>query len=364
MQIIDKYFKLSTLPYINNIVNGVNSILFITDANREIVYLNDFTIKKFKIESKEEYLGVKIGNFFKCIHSTENTDGCGSSESCKVCGGNDVFTKSFFSKESFTSEYRVTTIKNKTHSSLDLQITANPLVIDDETFGLFSINDISDKKRKAALERTFFHDIMNTTGGIKAFVEFLKEASNIDESKEFIHHVDELTERLIDEINSQRILLSAENEEIALSYTAIDINKLINLEIEEFKLRSIANNKTIKKSINYSETLIADEVLLKRIISNMLKNALEAAEKNDTIAIGVKQIENNMLIWVNNPQYIERNIQLQIFQRSFSTKGGGRGLGTYGMKLLGEQYLKGKVYFESSEENGTTFFIELPLKPE
>jgi sensor histidine kinase regulating citrate/malate metabolism len=37
----------------------------------------------------------------------------------------------------------------------------------------------------------------------------------------------------------------------------------------------------------------------------------------------------------------------------------GRGIGTYSMKLFGEKYLKGKVWFTSSAENGTSFFFEL-----
>jgi sensor histidine kinase regulating citrate/malate metabolism len=52
---------------------------------------------------------------------------------------------------------------------------------------------------------------------------------------------------------------------------------------------------------------------------------------------------------------------LQIFQRSFSTKGAGRGLGTYSIKLLGERYLHGTVSFASSAEQGTIFQISLPL---
>jgi sensor histidine kinase regulating citrate/malate metabolism len=48
-----------------------------------------------------------------------------------------------------------------------------------------------------------------------------------------------------------------------------------------------------------------------------------------------------------------------LFRRSFSTKGRGRGIGTYSMKLLGEKYLKGRVWFTSSPNAGTTFFIEV-----
>ena len=54
-------------------------------------------------------------------------------------------------------------------------------------------------------------------------------------------------------------------------------------------------------------------------------------------------------------------VQLQLFQRSFSTKGQtGRGIGTYSMKLLGERYLGGRVEFISRHPEGTTFTLSLP----
>jgi signal transduction histidine kinase len=60
---------------------------------------------------------------------------------------------------------------------------------------------------------------------------------------------------------------------------------------------------------------------------------------------------------------MERQVQLQIFHRYFSTRGEGRGLGTWGMKLLAEEYLGGRVSFSTSPESGTTFSLTLPFKP-
>ena len=56
-----------------------------------------------------------------------------------------------------------------------------------------------------------------------------------------------------------------------------------------------------------------------------------------------------------------REVQLQIFKRSFTTKGLGRGLGTYSVKLLTKKYLKGQVGFTTSPADGTTFHVTLPL---
>jgi sensor histidine kinase regulating citrate/malate metabolism len=62
---------------------------------------------------------------------------------------------------------------------------------------------------------------------------------------------------------------------------------------------------------------------------------------------------------VHNMSFMSPEVKLQVFMRSFSTKGMQRGLGTYSMKIFGEQYLGGKVNFTSDPQNGTTFFIDL-----
>jgi sensor histidine kinase regulating citrate/malate metabolism len=92
----------------------------------------------------------------------------------------------------------------------------------------------------------------------------------------------------------------------------------------------------------------------------MLKNALEASSPNDTIKVGCKHIDSGVRFWVSNPQYMMKDIQLQLFQRSFSTKGMNRGIGTYSIKLLTERYLHGHAGFTSTPHEGTTFFVDLP----
>ncbi|MCA1759692.1 MAG: GHKL domain-containing protein, partial [Bacteroidales bacterium] len=91
-----------------------------------------------------------------------------------------------------------------------------------------------------------------------------------------------------------------------------------------------------------------------------VKNALEASPLKATVTLSFHENKDSIQFFVHNSTWIEREVQLQLFKRSFSTKGAGRGIGTYSMKLLGEKYLKGKVWFQSSPEKGTTFFIAVP----
>ena len=64
---------------------------------------------------------------------------------------------------------------------------------------------------------------------------------------------------------------------------------------------------------------------------------------------------------VHNQGFMPPEVQSHVFKISFSTKGKGRGLGTYSMRLLSERYLSGSVTFVSSPETGTTFIASFPI---
>jgi sensor histidine kinase regulating citrate/malate metabolism len=78
------------------------------------------------------------------------------------------------------------------------------------------------------------------------------------------------------------------------------------------------------------------------------------------VTLGWSERDGGIEFAVHNPTVMPEEVQLQLFQRSFTTKGVGRGIGTYSMKLLGETYLAGRVAFDSHPETGTTFTLWLP----
>lgn len=109
------------------------------------------------------------------------------------------------------------------------------------------------------------------------------------------------------------------------------------------------------------EALWTDPQLLLRILGNMVKNALEGTAPGQTVRLSCARRDGNVVFTVHNPGVMPPEVQLQMFQRSFSTKSqAGRGIGTYSMKLLGERYLGGTVDFTSRAPDGTTFTLTLP----
>ena len=97
-------------------------------------------------------------------------------------------------------------------------------------------------------------------------------------------------------------------------------------------------------------------------VGQYAQECIEAAAPGETVTLGCRHGTGQVELWVHNPGEIPEAVRLQIFQRSFSTKGAGRGLGTYSIKLLGERYLGGRVGFTTSAAKGTTFRIRLPVE--
>ena len=136
---------------------------------------------------------------------------------------------------------------------------------------------------------------------------------------------------------------------------------LVDQVVQGFSRTKSDRRVVMSKEYDDFAIITTDRTLLHRVLYNMVKNAIEASSPSEVITIRCTKEESSGLFSVHNAGFMPRSTQLQVFQRSFSTKGHGRGIGTYSMKLFGEKYLKGQVWFSTSEDKGTTFFISIPL---
>jgi sensor histidine kinase regulating citrate/malate metabolism len=229
-----------------------------------------------------------------------------------------------------------------------------------ETYMIVSLVDVTDKKRREILERIFFHDIINMAGSLKGAADLLL-AEDEGADKELLVITSSLSTQILEEIKAQQQLIKAEKGELKLVVEEISMaDFLIELK-QKIQCNDAAFDRTIlTQDLTDNIHFNTDKVLLTRVVFNMAKNALEAVSRGEEIRITAQLAGELIRIEVYNNSFIKRDVQNQLFQRSFSTKGDNRGIGTYSMKMLGERYLKGWVNFETSDESGTTFFIEFP----
>jgi signal transduction histidine kinase len=343
-------------PLLHEVLDALPEMLVALNSARQIVFANR-AWQRFVLSPDMTLRGLRPGEVLDCIHAGREPGGCGTSEFCQVCGAARAILTSQ-SGQASVQECRITRVSGE---ALDLRVFASPLCAGEDQFTLFSIVDVSHEKRRRTLERIFFHDILNTLTALRASTYMLGRTEP-EEQQELSQMITRLVERMVDEITWQRQLTDAENDELFVLPGQIDVASLLKGAADSASQYELAHGITIQLDLpETAVSLHSDRTLLRRVLSNILKNALEASRPGDTVTLGCTSKGQGIEFWVHNPACMPRDVQLQVFQRSFSTKGNGRGLGTYSIKLLTERYLQGRVSFTSTPTEGTVFQAWYPL---
>ncbi len=347
-------------PLLKPVIDAMPDFVVILNQQRQIVGINKRLMQIFGVTHADQLLGKRPGEALSCLHFTEGPDGCGTAESCSVCGAVLTILASQKNHDTASGECRVT-LQGGGMTSLDLEVIAAPLEVDKIPFTIFALKDISSDKRRNVLERVFFHDVLNTAGGILGVATLIVDGVSAEEEEEYKRWMVSLTDNLIDDINHQRRLLAAERGEYIPVQEVIDIYELLEDVRCLYENHVKTPGRTVVLGMVEHCSVTTDRALLRRIVGNMTLNALEASPKNGMVTIETIPVARGLRIEVTNVGEMSESVQLQVFKRSFSTKGtDGRGIGTYSMKLFGEKYLKGEVGF-SCKNGNTSFYITIPM---
>lgn len=334
--------------------------LLVLNANRQVVFSNRACLQMFGLSDEKALLGNRPGEILHCAYSDLEPGGCGTSRFCSECGIVRAVLRSMESDAAYTCDSKVLqSIGGECHA-MDLRIHAVPFDVNRVRHFVVTIQDISDLKRREMMERVFFHDIMNTAGGARNLVELLlsEEDSDVRETLDLLGLA---LNGLVGEISSQRDLMLAERGDYPLNTTTIMSRAIIEDVARELRCHPVAVEKDIVvERESRDRTIRADLPLLRRVLVNMLKNGLEATPSGGTVRLGCTSADGHVVFAVQNGQVMDQETQFQIFKRFYSTKGKGRGLGTYSIKLLTENYLGGKVDFISNDQVGTIFRAFIP----
>ena len=207
------------------------------------------------------------------------------------------------------------------------------------------------------------HEIKNPLTPMKLSIQHLSRSIKLaDEDSEI--RLQRVTKSLIEQIDA---LTKIANE--FSNFAKMPKAKEIELNLSEVLTNSVAVfaeydqhdfNLTIEPQ---SEALIwADKDLLLRVFNNLIKNALQSVPVGSTGKINIQLTEENETYTVSvkdNGVGIKPSEQDKIFVPYFTTKSKGTGLGLAMSKQIIEG-MKGKIWFDSELDVGTTFFVTFP----
>ena len=231
------------------------------------------------------------------------------------------------------------------------------------------LNSIIDEKKQLEKQKEMFlttltHDLKNP---VQAQIMSLKLLKNgrfgelNDGQLEIISTLLESSDYVQNMLYSILKTYKYDNGMIQLNKDFIDVDLMIKRCINE--VDAFAKNKNIKilyNSFINGNKLYADYEQLRRVISNLINNALNYSYKNTDFAINVSLNENKMIFTFSNVGHPIKDKD-KIFEKYYTSKNlSGTGLGLYFCKKVVEAH-NGILYLETNNEL-SRFIFELPLK--
>ncbi|WP_432734890.1 ATP-binding protein [Maridesulfovibrio sp. FT414] len=344
---------------VSGLIDSVPSAAFVVNSEREVVLYNKAMDELISDSAVDELLCRRPGEIFHCGNAVGCR--CGESNFCAQCGVMTAMCEALAGRIG-TEECTLLTETDGMVSSFVFKVTAAPLVVGEQRFGIVYLTDISDRKNKEVVEKIFLHDLMNAVNGIASAGSLLMEEAIKESTKQLAAMIIDRVRFMANEINAHRLFVSAENKQLEVHNEKFFLAGIVDSICTLFSASQMVLDKKISivKKVDDFE-ITTDKRLLYRILENLIKNAIEASPTGGTVTVEAVRENDSALLIVNNHGVIPITVASQIFKRSFSTKGKGRGLGTYSVKMFTENYLQGRAWFDSSSEEGTNFYIKLPI---
>ena len=342
----------------SSVFNQLPNMGLVVNQDRSVVFINQKLLSDIGMSTIHEVLGMRPGELIQCIH-TRGQVRCGDARGCRHCDAIAAVEESMTSGVAVTKNARVTIQPENQTVSLDLQVTATPLRVDSLWLTMVFFSDISSQKRREYLEKVFLHDTRNTLTALTMMGDLMSLKKLPEDLRNDLHALQKYVNMLTEDIDVHQMLIDAEAGTLRASFSNFPLQEIVDECLQSIaRFAQMASVKVMLDLDHAPDFLHTDRRLLRRLLVNTLKNAIEATPSGGEVRLKVVQ-DAYCIFEITNPTLIDEATREKIFQRSFSTKGEGRGLGTYSMRLLLETYLGGEISFTSENHCGTSFRIRL-----
>ncbi len=282
--------------------------------------------------------------------------------------------------------YLITVYKNKDLQAIDvlIRIIINILtlcliitiVIQKYLYQHKKIKDLNISlekmnKTKIKLLSIIAHDLKNPISGITCIMKLLinnKELFEKNERKKIDLMIHSTAKNAYHLLENLLIWTRTEKEEIKLNLKKFEINKVISYNLELLKILAEQKNISLLFKPETKIFIYADKFMIDTVIRNFIQNAIKFSFKNSVIEIALINTTNEVQFYVKDTGVgIPKETLSSIFELDSDISRNGtnfeKGSGI-GLQLC-YQFIsknKGKIWVESVEGKGSTFYFSLPVQ--
>lgn len=206
------------------------------------------------------------------------------------------------------------------------------------------------------MARQIAHEINNPLTPLKLSVQNFQRKYNAGDANNE-EKIKNLTQMVVNQID---ILSSITKAFSDFAKMPVNNDKLIDVVQTVKYAVDIFPDHIIEFSSNINELFYKiDNTYLTRIITNLVKNGIQSIPHNHKkVIVKLEDNSHNFTISIqDNGSGVSEENKDRLFEKKFTTKSTGMGLGLYMVKKIIEDY-GGEIWFETEIDKGTTFFIE------
>ncbi|MBB6481757.1 sensor histidine kinase [Spirochaeta isovalerica] len=229
---------------------------------------------------------------------------------------------------------------------------------------IVSFTDLTEwrefERYKTDLERVIRHDLKTPLNSVIGFPAIMLADKNLSEEyREYLNIIRNSGLSMKKLIEASRYLYkieegtwqpNPENTDIIALLRQIEADLTELRSQKKVKVRILIDGKRAER--NDSLIIISEKILIQMVLSNLIKNAIEASPSDSDVTIEISRLPG-LAISVHNKGVIPEEIKERFFEKYVTmNKKSGTGLGTYSARLM-SRAIGADLTFTSNEQEGT-----------
>ena len=214
------------------------------------------------------------------------------------------------------------------------------------------------------MARQVAHEINNPLTPMKLSIQYLQRLM-AQNSENFNEYFDRVSRMLVEQIDALSLIASSFSDFAKMPTINVEMIDLKDKLTEVVLLFENMNNLTVSLIVTSLDPVkvIADKDQFGRAVINLIRNGMQAIPRDRKGLLKVRLYKDEQWAYISvtdNGIGIPVELHEKLFEPSFTTKSGGMGLGLAIARKIIENF-NGEIWFESTRDVETTFFIKLPL---
>jgi PAS domain S-box-containing protein len=266
-----------------------------------------------------------------------------------------------------------------------ISVRLSPVNMGDQFLGTVSVfrditRDVEVDRLKSEFVATVSHELRTPMTSIKGYADLLllgAAGSMTEAQQRFLQTIKQNADRLTILVNDLLEVSNIDQGRMPLRFVSVDVSEIVQTTCNHLASRIKDENKTIKVNANVSDDIPhirADYDKITQVLRNIADNAFDYTPEGGTVTFGAQYVPDDdaVIIMVEDTGIgMPENVRLRVFERFFrgdeyseivmNTPGTGLGLSIV-RELV--QMHNGTIWVNSTQDEGTTFFIKVPVATE